>query len=310
MGQIKRELGITTGLLAEWRTQYQIKDGSENRISVVKGRDMLTSMVITITADEALTLPANLGRAAQALLLSLLAERDPTLAQTLHNGEGPRPYTAANLVLGKSQRGQRAIPAEEEGWLRFTGLTAAVSSALTAIAADPPPQITLDGQALRVTGATLDPAAHPWAGSIAYQEMAAQQLLGSERRPADRVQLQFAAPTTFRSGGRSLPLPLPELVFGSLLDRWQAFAPVGLSPEARRFAQEMVAISRYQLRTESMPAKGNSLVIGFTGRATYKILSRDRYWLSVLNLLSAYAFYSGVGYHTAAGLGQVRQVSA
>ena len=40
---------------------------------------------------------------------------------------------------------------------------------------------------------------------------------------------------------------------------------------------------------------------------TYKILSRDRYWLSVLNLLSAYSFYCGVGYQTAAGLGQVRE---
>lgn len=33
MGQIERELGITTGLLAKWRTRYQIKDGSEQRLA-------------------------------------------------------------------------------------------------------------------------------------------------------------------------------------------------------------------------------------------------------------------------------------
>jgi len=32
MGQIERELGITTGLLAKWRTRYQIKDGSERKL--------------------------------------------------------------------------------------------------------------------------------------------------------------------------------------------------------------------------------------------------------------------------------------
>ena len=32
MGQIERELGITTGLLAKWRARYQIKDGSERKL--------------------------------------------------------------------------------------------------------------------------------------------------------------------------------------------------------------------------------------------------------------------------------------
>ena len=32
MVQIERELGITTGLLAKWRTRYQIKDGSERKL--------------------------------------------------------------------------------------------------------------------------------------------------------------------------------------------------------------------------------------------------------------------------------------
>jgi len=32
MGQIERELGITTGLLAKWRARYQIKDGAKQRL--------------------------------------------------------------------------------------------------------------------------------------------------------------------------------------------------------------------------------------------------------------------------------------
>jgi CRISPR-associated endoribonuclease Cas6 len=46
--------------------------------------------------------------------------------------------------------------------------------------------------------------------------------------------------------------------------------------------------------------------VGFTGRVVFAVLNRDRYWLNVLHLLEAFAFYSGVGYQTAAGLGQAR----
>ena len=105
-----------------------------------------------------------------------------------------------------------------------------------------------------------------------------------------------------------LPLPLPELVFGSLLDRWQAIAPIALHPDMRRFAAEAVVLGRYHLRTRGMPYKQGGMQIGFTGEATFIALNRDRYWLNVLHLLAAFAFYSGVGYQTGAGLGQVRAV--
>ena len=131
----------------------------------------------------------------------------------------------------------------------------------------------------------------------------------------------FSSPTTFRSGGRFLPFPLPELIFGSLLDRWQTFAPIALHPEVRRFAEEAVVLSQYKLRTRSMPYKQGSKKqddqgqrggwqIGFTGRVVYTVMNPDRYWLNVLHLLATFAFYSGVGYQTGTGLGQVRLVPA
>jgi CRISPR-associated endoribonuclease Cas6 len=120
--------------------------------------------------------------------------------------------------------------------------------------------------------------------------------------------LEFASPTTFRSQGQYLPLPLPELVFGSLLDRWQAFAPIALHPDLRRFAAEAVVLGRYHLRTRGMPYKQGGMQIGFTGEATFVVLNRDRYWLNVLHLLAAFAFYSGIGYQTGAGLGQARVI--
>jgi CRISPR-associated endoribonuclease Cas6 len=166
----------------------------------------------------------------------------------------------------------------------------------------------MDGYALTVTGATLDSNEHPWAGQISYQDLAAPFLLGGQASPDRKVQLEFVSPTTFRSQGRYIPLPLPELVFGSLLDRWQAFAPIALSPEVRRLAAEAVALARYQTQTRGLPFKAGGMQIGFTGQVVFAALTHDRYWLNVLHLLARFAFYSGVGYQTTTGLGQVRPV--
>ncbi len=267
---------------------------------------MLTSLILTLQSPTEGRLPASLGRAGQALLLRLMAERDPAAAEALHQGDGLRPYTVSNLVMGKRTKGSLQLAAGQAGWLRFTGLTAEVSGQLQALAANPPEQVELDGHQFRVVGATLDPAGQPWAGQVSYQDLAAPFLLGGESRPAAKIGLEFAGPTTFRSKGRYLPLPLPELIFGSLLDRWQAFAPIALHPEVRRFAEEAVVLSRYRLRSRGLPYKQQGMQIGFTGRATFAALNRDRYWLNVLHLLAAFSFYSGVGYGTAAGLGQTR----
>ncbi len=270
---------------------------------------MLTSLVMQLEAREGGNLPASLGRATQALLLRLVGEQDAALATQLHDDEGPRPYTASNLMLGRRAAGSLIVRPGEHGWLRFTGLTEPVSACLMRLAASPPDEVDIDGLPLRVLGATLDASVHPWAAQSDYQTLAICYLLDGARQVTSRVELDFVSPTTFRSSGRYVPLPLPELVFGSLLERWQTFAPVALSPEVRRFAAEVVVVTRYALRTHSLPGKEGALFIGFCGRVAFTALNRDRYWLSALNLLAAYAFYSGVGYGTASGLGQVRNIT-
>ena len=107
-------------------------------------------------------------------------------------------------------------------------------------------------------------------------------------------------------------LPLPGLVFGSLVERWNAFSPVTLSGEMRRFGEERIALSRYRLESRAVVQKAaqqqRALRMGGVGRATYTALGGDRYWLSVMHMLAQFALYSGVGVQTATGMGQVRQV--
>ena len=221
--------------------------------------------------------------------------------------------------MGRRAGAARQVQTEQQGWLRFTGLTEALSQFLLALAQNPPRSVELDRVILGLKSATLNPAEHSWANAVSYQDFAAPFLLGSHSQIRhSQIRLQFVSPTTFRSRQRYIPFPLPERVFGSLLQRWQAFAPIALNPGIERFAAEMVVAHRFEIRTKSVPYKldrqsnasaanrrGNCQ-IGFTGKITYSALNRDRYWLSMLHLLGSYAFYSGVGYQTTTGLGQAR----
>jgi CRISPR-associated endoribonuclease Cas6 len=97
------------------------------------------------------------------------------------------------------------------------------------------------------------------------------------------------------------------LVYGSLVETWNTFSPVAVSDEARRFADECLGLSRYHLSTRAVSGKRGSVQIGFVGKCQYTALRRDRYWQGVIQLLTDYAFYAGVGYQTTAGMGQARR---
>jgi len=138
-----------------------------------------------------------------------------------------------------------------------------------------------------------------------------QQHTLSPAQPPRQVNLHFASPTVFRSGGANVPLPLPGMVFESLVRRWNAFAPLQIPLEIRRFADEAMVIARYHLHTERV-AFGEEgergAYPGFVGTCGYSFLVHDRYWLGLIHLLAAFAFYAGVGARTTMGLGQVRVV--
>ncbi len=267
---------------------------------------MLTSLVITLASGQRVTLPSHLGRASHAVFLRCVARTDPQLAERLHEADARRPFTCSALWGGRHQGGSLVLSPDAPAFLRYTGLTEEVSTHIQRLAEHPPQSVELEGARLSITGATLDPSAHPWAGHTRYEELAARYLLPGQAVES-RAELEFASPTAFRSAGRVIPLPLPGLVFGSLVEKWNAFAPVAVAEEVRRFAEECLAISRYHLSTRAVEAKEGSLQIGFVGRCRYVALNRDRYWLGLIQLLTDYAFYAGVGYQTAVGMGQARR---
>lgn len=247
--------------------------------------------------------PAWWGRASQAALLDLARQRSPALAESLHNDSGLRPYTASGL-MGHFQRGSRAPLAGETYWLRWTSLSRELTALLLDYARNAPgATLELDYVPFRVEAAHIN-GSHPWAGSSAYPSLASQFLPGAEI--PRRVTLQFASPVVFKSGGLSHPLPTASLVFNSLIEKWNTFAPIALLPELRRYAEECLAVSRFDLESRPVPLKEGGLRIGAVGQITFTAASFDRFWMGQIHALAAFALFSGMGAGTTQGLGQGR----
>ncbi len=244
------------------------------------------------------------GRAAHALVLEAIGRHDSALVEEIHSSQGLRPFTAST-VMGRFENGQ---PDPEANYrLRLTGLSAPVSTmlheAVTSGMLSAGNTIELDFCPFVVQAVAQQE--EEWVGQASYTDLAAAALAGDIPR---RLSFKFTSPTTFKSGGRHVPIPMPDLVFGSLLAKWNTFAPLAFPEDARRYVAECLAISRYHLETRAVSLKGGGKRVGAIGRATYTTVNYDRYWMGVMRALATFALFGGVGAGVTMGLGQSRMV--
>lgn len=253
-------------------------------------------------------LPKWWGRAAHTLLLATVNAADPALAARLHDENGLKPFTVSTL-MGRFHRSQ-PLPGQTYR-LRFTSLTAELSAVLMAAAQSGPlasgARVELDYLPFEIIAAVTSEDETGWPGATTYKDLGGRRLLAGST-PQRRVTFSFTSPVAFKSKDRTMPLPLPDLVFGSLLQKWNAFAPLALPDELRRYASECLAISRFHLRSHAVGAKDDGLRVGAAGEVTYASLNYDRYWMSLIHALGELARFAGVGAAVTQGMGQARRL--
>ena len=254
------------------------------------------------TAENAAerTLPRWWGRAIQALFLSQVRSLDAELAVELHEPGQARPYTVSGLI------GYRGIESLSDGSslsFRVTALREDVRMVLIQLSEagggfSAGARLTLDYLPFEILPCET--------GAAPTEERSYADLIAARMSQAARAQIDFRlrSPTLFKSEGKTQPLPLPVLVFRSLLERWNTFSPLAFPEDTLRFAEECVAVSGFSLRTFPAELGENALRIGAVGKVRYRALNPDRYWISILQSLARFSAFSGIGAGTAYGLGQ------
>lgn len=129
-------------------------------------------------------------------------------------------------------------------------------------------------------------------------------LLGA---PAERrAELTFLSPTLFTRSGRWIPLPDPDLIYRSLLRRWNQYAPAPFHEPVVKELLDAVVLTAHDIATRPVAlSRGNR--IGFTGQATVTLLGDPSpEATAAFSALTRFAAVAGIGAQTTHGLGYVR----
>lgn len=276
---------------------------------------MLVSWVAELQAERDGRIPMTHGEAMQSELFRRLTSVNPELASTVHGeSEGSkRNYTLSPLWCPRKPiSGEIPVSAGDRCWFRVTAYRDDAVEAVDSIAALTHSWVVWAGRH-EVPFSILGwrDQGCPWSGR--------QHLFDLSRLApdADRAVFEFVTPTAFsRPKGRahwgeSLPLPLPELVFGGL---WKNF--VRVFPETQSVLAEpeslraLTALGRFEIRSAMMEfGRRGRRQPGFVGEAEVlfhpHLGAEDRQFL---NLLAEFAFFAGVGTGTSWGMGQVRRL--
>ncbi|MBZ0279422.1 MAG: CRISPR system precrRNA processing endoribonuclease RAMP protein Cas6 [Anaerolineae bacterium] len=264
------------------------------------------TMICALTLSLRPSQPANFSMFSGAVVrdwfLSMIRECAPEQLNRLTEGDAPRPFTLSPLI-DPAMPGKRPILIPERIVdCRIVGLDDDACKALAALKAaiTSNPIIQLGEAAFHVENQQADETT---------DDVLLQQHMLTSDRPR-RFTLELVTPTAFRSHGVMTPLPLPEWVFGGLVDRWNTHCSVKLHTDVRRFAQECVGIDRYRMHSVrvNFGEGGYSPITGGMGRVTYHLLNADPYWGRAVWALAAYANYAGIGLRTAVGMGQARLI--
>ncbi len=242
------------------------------------------------------------GEAAHQLAIKVIASGDAALAAELEASKAMKPFTVSNL-RGRFPGGKIDPAAAYK--LRLTALDKRVAeifeAARTGGMLREGEKVELDFIQFRVPEKeALIPIEME---GMTYQALT--NILFAPAPPPRTLTMDFFSPTLFKKGPQQVPYPMPELVFGSLLEHWNAspFVPTQLPEEARKYALECLRVGRFKLESRTLKMYGETFR-GFVGRVKFVTLNYDRYWMGIMTMLAQYAAYSGVGAKTTMGLGQ------
>lgn len=256
--------------------------------------ESLYSLVVELAAADRGHIPPTLSRALHGLVMNWLNLGNPQIADSIHAIQ-ESPLSLSGLLGNRRPRGTQA---GDEFYFRVCLLDGSLMEPLLVGMEKWGTQPLILGQfAFALRSIYTLPGTHRFAGSADYR------LLANTPQTTTDIELNFLSPTSFKQSRGIQPFPLPELVFGSLLRRWNAFAPEELNFPAVEWEG---LVSAYELKTHALKMEGGS-EIGTQGWVRYRFPNLEQAKLATT--LAHFAFFSGVGRKTSMGMGQTQLAS-
>lgn len=274
----------------------------------------LYAIVLRLTALRPGAIPADHGDQARAALLSLIRSGDLALSQKLHDENARKPYTIS--LLNGDKRGRDGAlhfgVGDSADW-RFTLLHEPAFEALLRryILSRALPHVRIGAVEFEITDAFAS-GSHPDSGSSTLAALHDRWNVAPETLPR-RIILDFRSPTAFNLGQdratgdyRIRSTPDARTLFSTLRKRWLKLGGAAPGDEFDVWVGEQVEARQIDPRAHTILVERRP-VESFSGRVEFTVHGSDIRWLPLLHLLADLAFWTGAGYQTPRGMGQVRR---
>lgn len=266
------------------------------------------SLVINFTPTSDIPMGYTSGKHLHALFLHLVNSVDQKLAEYFHQSERNKSFTISPLQIITNNKNsnylswdiKNKIKIGSNCWWRITLLDDSLFSQLTKLWLNLNPQkpYHLGSGELIITSVLASPNSHNWANAFSYEQI--YDLASETQR---NINFNMVTPTAFRQGKYDISLPTADLVFSSLLRRWEKYSNIPLNLGDLNY----IFPAYFDLKTQIV-MDSKSKFIGCVGNINYKIFGDvDLAIIKSLNVLADYSFYCGLGRKTTMGFGMIKR---
>jgi len=260
---------------------------------------MLTAIVLLLQPTKDSAIRVSHGESAYAAALNIIGDLDHNLERGIHDSTISKPLTVSPVWEAPRDGNMLLLRSDKTYKWRLTGLNETISDCLLRVSSEIL-SVWIDNADFNVVNVFIDNDKDQCAGQSGYRDMLDYW---NTAEPPAAFTLKFLSPATFRDGSIEKPFPVPELVFGSLINTWNAHSSYELD-FSRSNLKDLILLSNWKGETRSIILEGHRVPC-FTGKFTYQAIENMPEIRGLMGLLSDFAFFAGVGWQTTRGLGQV-----
>ena len=260
---------------------------------------ILGAFIIKLKAVNNSSLPVSHGRLLHAALLDLVRQYNEDLSLWLHDSN-IKPFSLGllNLYPKKAEAGKFSLAIGDTALWKISSLDTKLTKFMLSLRS---------GFIVRI-------------GTVCFQVESINcnddcivdtvKLLEKAENLAEKTtfSVRFISPTSFRSYDIDYPFPRTDLIFGSLIDRWNnTDENIAFDSDAlKAVANQYIVPIKWQGESKRVNVTPKHGLTGFIGIFIFDMKTLPIEYRKVFFNLLEFAKFSGVGRLTAQGLGQVK----
>ncbi|WP_335743682.1 CRISPR-associated endoribonuclease Cas6 [Thermosipho sp. 1070] len=243
-----------------------------------------------------------MGKSYMDCFFDILKNANERLAEQVHEEDNYKPFTVSS-ILGKRTDRLIIIEKGRKYYIRITFLNEEAFNFFTIKifkSKYSKEKLKINDIEFYISNVIFHEKQSKWAGILTENELL------STNYNNNVIKLRFYTPTLFRIGDKHLGYPFPDKVFKSLLKKFNKYAEFKINEDYANMFSDIEILNKrtYKKRVYMR----NYYLDGFIGTVEYKIPTDDRNFFKVIHMLADFAFFSGVGYKTTMGFGQVKKL--